>query len=581
MDANLQLERGLEKHQAGDLIGASQEYENIINQMPDHFDALHLLGVVASQQGMYEKAEEYIRKAIAINPSAVAFYINLGIALKNQKKYAESVEVYSKALSLDDKDPGIYYNLANLQMLMGDFESAENGFSNVIKLVPEYADAHSGLGKCCIKLFKFDIAVEAFSNAIKLDPNNSGHFLDLAIAYKELEDYENAIINAKIAIDKNNGVSEAYNVLASIYSLQKKYSEATEIVEKGLSLNSQDSDCLCTLGVIYLHQGKFEKSYQKLCESLESNAGNGDAWVAKLTLLRDWQRYDEWYECLLEGNQKAEYDKRDSYVMYINLLMYSWIKQDNTLLEKYLSQYPQYKKGTNYKSKDYAYPNYIGLLHDYKRSHNDAYCNDEKGKNKIYVVGESHSLYPTGLQVNVEGTQYTLDSFLIVGCQARFIADKELNRYSRSFHEIVKLIPDGSTVIMNLGEIDCRHDFGFFSYHKKKSLTLEEVMKPVIDNYVDNVLSEFNGKNCKLIFHGVPASNINVELIDVKDRQGFIDMFEIYNTMLKNKLKEANLDFIDAYNETLGDFGVSNKKYHIDEHHLVPEFIKQYLEGKV
>ena len=50
----------------------------MLAEMPYHSDALHLLGVLASQTGHADKAIDLIGRAIAINPAIAQYHGNLG-----------------------------------------------------------------------------------------------------------------------------------------------------------------------------------------------------------------------------------------------------------------------------------------------------------------------------------------------------------------------------------------------------------------------------------------------------------------------------------------------------------------------
>src|SRR3990167_8392454 len=68
----------LQHHQAGRLPEAEALYRQILQAQPDHPDALHLLGMIAYQVGKHEVAVEYVKQAIALNPSVAEFHNNLG-----------------------------------------------------------------------------------------------------------------------------------------------------------------------------------------------------------------------------------------------------------------------------------------------------------------------------------------------------------------------------------------------------------------------------------------------------------------------------------------------------------------------
>ena len=54
-------------HQAGELAKAEACYRQVLKAKPNHADAAHLLGVIASQVGRYDVAVNLIRQAISLN----------------------------------------------------------------------------------------------------------------------------------------------------------------------------------------------------------------------------------------------------------------------------------------------------------------------------------------------------------------------------------------------------------------------------------------------------------------------------------------------------------------------------------
>jgi len=59
----------MQHHRAGRLSQAEQLYSQVLAHQPGHFDAMHLLGVIAHQKGQNDVAVDVIRKAIALNPN--------------------------------------------------------------------------------------------------------------------------------------------------------------------------------------------------------------------------------------------------------------------------------------------------------------------------------------------------------------------------------------------------------------------------------------------------------------------------------------------------------------------------------
>ena len=63
------LNQGMALHQQGNLADAERCYGEVLQRQPDHFGALHLLGVIARQTRRTERGVELIKRAIGLNPN--------------------------------------------------------------------------------------------------------------------------------------------------------------------------------------------------------------------------------------------------------------------------------------------------------------------------------------------------------------------------------------------------------------------------------------------------------------------------------------------------------------------------------
>ena len=92
---------------------AEQACHQSLQQHPNHPDALHLLGLLACQQGNLEQGIPYYQKALALKPTDVKIFTNLGMALKNQGNFEEAVAIYQQGLALDPNYAKIHINLGD------------------------------------------------------------------------------------------------------------------------------------------------------------------------------------------------------------------------------------------------------------------------------------------------------------------------------------------------------------------------------------------------------------------------------------------------------------------------------------
>src|SRR5215471_17890793 len=95
------LNQGMALHRQGKLADAERCYGEVLQRQPDHFNALHLLGVIAHQTRRTERAVELIKRAIELNPKLAAAHSNLGNALMDLQRSAEALASYDKAVVLN------------------------------------------------------------------------------------------------------------------------------------------------------------------------------------------------------------------------------------------------------------------------------------------------------------------------------------------------------------------------------------------------------------------------------------------------------------------------------------------------
>ena len=96
IELQAKLKHGLALHQQGKLADAEHVYREVLQQQPNNFDALHLLGVIAHQVRQTERAVELIGKAIALNAKIAVAHSNLGNALLDLKRPEEALASFDK-----------------------------------------------------------------------------------------------------------------------------------------------------------------------------------------------------------------------------------------------------------------------------------------------------------------------------------------------------------------------------------------------------------------------------------------------------------------------------------------------------
>src|SRR5690348_16009460 len=95
------VEQGLALHQQGRLREAEAVYREVLSREPNNADALHLLGVIATQVKQYTAAVQLIEAAIRVRPNVAFYHNNLGNAYRGLVRRKEAFDAYGRALQLD------------------------------------------------------------------------------------------------------------------------------------------------------------------------------------------------------------------------------------------------------------------------------------------------------------------------------------------------------------------------------------------------------------------------------------------------------------------------------------------------
>jgi len=144
-------------------------------------------------------AEEYGRKAVALDPKLPLAHFLLGELYLYQSKIPEAIGQFQQELAINPGHAASYYKLADAYSRVQKYDDAEKLLQRSIWLDATASGPYILMGKVLEKKGEPALAVRSLQRAISMDPNNSiSHHL-LGQAYRDLGRTEDAERELKLA----------------------------------------------------------------------------------------------------------------------------------------------------------------------------------------------------------------------------------------------------------------------------------------------------------------------------------------------------------------------------------------------
>jgi tetratricopeptide (TPR) repeat protein/2-polyprenyl-3-methyl-5-hydroxy-6-metoxy-1,4-benzoquinol methylase len=230
------VENALKHHQAKRLPEAEAIYRRILEAEPNQPDALHFLGVIASQRGDRQTAVELIGKSLSFKPDNASAHANLGNALQGLGLLEQALGSYQKALQLKPDFAEAHYNLGNVLRAQRKIDEAATCYRKALSLRPDFAEAYGNLGNLLREQGRLDEAIASYRKALWLKPDLAEVHYSLGDALKEQGKLDDAIACFRKALLLRPGFAEAHSNLGTALRQQGKLDEAVRSYRKALSI---------------------------------------------------------------------------------------------------------------------------------------------------------------------------------------------------------------------------------------------------------------------------------------------------------------------------------------------------------
>ena len=265
-----EINEALNHHQTGKIAKAREIYNKILTKNPTEPDALHLLGILESQEKNFGLALKLIKQAKKIDPNNASIHNNLGNIFKNLGEINKAKEEYEEALRIDPNSASAHNNLANILAKQNKMLEAITHYREAIRIRPEYTDAHYNLGLLLAKQGKNEETLLHLEAIILWDPENVSALENAGAILGEQGNFDKAINYLEKALEKEPEHIETLKNLGAIFLIKKNLDRALQCYLKVL-LIAPELDIHYNIAVIYMDQGRYNDAIEYFSHVLKIN----------------------------------------------------------------------------------------------------------------------------------------------------------------------------------------------------------------------------------------------------------------------------------------------------------------------
>jgi predicted O-linked N-acetylglucosamine transferase (SPINDLY family) len=289
---NQLIQQAMAHYHAGRVVNAVSTAEHVIKTCPDHAGAHHLLGIIAAQQGEYQKAADLINQALMINPEYAEAHISQGNVYRAMGRQNEAITAYTNAIRLNRKNPMAHYNLGNALRDLGKNTEALAAYNAASQLDFPAVDIHYNRVACLKDLGRHDEALEVCNTVIQEFPPSAEAYVNLAATLNDLGRHADALAACDQAILIDPRSCLAHFIRGNILEESGHPQDALESYSQATLANPRYIEARINHDNLLYKLGRADEALQACKQTAIAFPGSAEAHYNYGNLLRDSGQLD-------------------------------------------------------------------------------------------------------------------------------------------------------------------------------------------------------------------------------------------------------------------------------------------------
>jgi protein O-GlcNAc transferase len=287
------FEQAIALHQQARLADAERVYREVLQQQPNHFGALHLLGVIALQTGRMEWGVELIGNAIALKPDYAEAYYNRGKALRKLARFEEALASCNQAITLTPDHAEAHNDRGLVLQDLTRPAEALASYDKAIALKSDYVEAYVNRGNALLDLNRPEDALANYNKAIALKPDLAEAHCNRGNALSGMKQSDAALASYDTAIALKPDLDVAWLARGNTFYDLKRYDEAHAAYDKAIALKPDLAEAFLGHGNSYYDLNRYDEAIAAYAKALALKPGLAAAWLGRGNVFYALKRYDE------------------------------------------------------------------------------------------------------------------------------------------------------------------------------------------------------------------------------------------------------------------------------------------------
>lgn len=239
MSANL-FASAIDHFNAGRLDDAERVCRDVLMFNKGHFDALHMLGLIATRAGNLAAASELLERALAANAGSAECHFNLAQVRRAQGRTHDAIAHLGEATALKRDYIVAHAALADLLVAQNDLEGALSHYQQALTIDPLLVDVRHALANLLRQVGRLDEATAQFQQVVSMRPNHAEAHNNLGVVLAMQGHFAEAAEHYQRAVSIKPELVDVHRNLARALLADGRADDAVAASMRGLAIGETD-----------------------------------------------------------------------------------------------------------------------------------------------------------------------------------------------------------------------------------------------------------------------------------------------------------------------------------------------------